>query len=161
MDLALSVYPSILEKNMKMQNKSTEKRFVFVVAVRLLSRVQLFSTPWTAAHQAFLPFTVFWHLLKLTSIELVLLFNHLILCCPLLLQPSIFPNIKSFSNESALHIMWPKYWSFRFSISPSNEYSGLISFKIGWFDLPDVQGTLKSFLPHQDQSQIILLLINL
>ena len=85
MDLALSVYPSILEKNMKMQNKSTEKRFVFVVAVHLLSRVQLFSTPWTAAHQAFLPFTVFWHLLKLTSIELVLLFNHLILCCPLLL----------------------------------------------------------------------------
>jgi len=85
MDLALSVYPSILEKNMKIQNKSTEKRFVFVVAVHLLSHVQLFSTPWTAAHQAFLPFTVFWSLLKLTSIKLVLLFNHLILCCPLLL----------------------------------------------------------------------------
>ena len=126
------------------------------VVVQLQSHVRLCVTPWTAAHQAFLAFTVSQNLLRFISTESVMLSNHLILCHTLLLLPSIFCSIKVFSEESALHIMWPKYWSFRFSISPSNEYSGLISFKIGWFDLPAVQGTLKSFLPHQDQSLIIL-----
>ena len=116
------------------------------VAVQSLSRVLLFVTPWTAAHQASLSFTVSWNLLKLMSIELVMPFNHLILCRPLLLLPSVFPSIRVFSNESVLHIRWPKYWSFSFSISPSNEYSGLISFRMDWFDLLAVQRTLKSLL---------------
>ena len=98
-------------------------------------------TPWIAARQASLSFTVSWSLLKLMFIELVMPFNHLIFCYPLLLLPSIFPSIKVFSSESALHIRWPKYWSFSFSISPSNEYSGLISFRTDWFDLRAVQGT--------------------
>ena len=100
--------------------------------------------PWTAAHQASLLFTISRSLLKLMSIASVMSSNHLILCYPLLFLPSIFPSIRVFSNESALHIMWPKYWSFYFSISPSNEYSGLISFRIDGFDLLAVQGTLKS-----------------
>ena len=100
--------------------------------------------PWTASCQASLSFTISLSLLKLTSIELVMPSNHLILCHLLLLWPSIFPSIRLFSNESALCIRWPNYWSFSFSISPSNEYSGLISFKIDWFDLLAVQGTLKS-----------------
>ena len=104
--------------------------------------------PWTAAHQASLSFSVSWNLLKLMSIESVMPYNHPVLCRPFLLLPSIFPSIKVFSNESALHIRWPKYWSFSFSISPSNEYSGLISFRIHWFDLLTVQGTLKSLLQH-------------
>ena len=112
-----------------------------VVVVQLLSRFRLLATPWTAACQAPLPFTVSPSLLKLMSIELVMPLNHLILCCPLLLLPSIFPSIRIFSNESALRSRWPKYWSF--SISPSNEYSGLISFRIDWLDLLAVQGTLK------------------
>ena len=116
------------------------------VAVQSLSRVLLFVIPWTAAHQASLSFTVSWNLLKLMSIELVMPFNHLILCRPLLLLPSVFPSIRVFSNESVLHIRWPKYWSFSFSISPSNEYSGLISFRMDWFDLLAVQRTLKSLL---------------
>ena len=95
----------------------------------------LFATPWTAVCQAPLSFTVSWSLLRFMSIESVMLSNHLILCCPLLLLPSVFPNIRVFSSESALHIRWPEYWSFSFSISPSNEYSGHISFKIDWFDL--------------------------
>ena len=103
-------------------------------------------TPWTAAHQAPLSFTTSWSLLKFMSSESVMLSNHLILCYPLLLLPSIFPSIRLFSNESALHIRWPKYWSF--SISTSNEYSGLISFRIVWFDLLAVQGTLRSLLQH-------------
>ena len=98
--------------------------------VRSLSHVWLFVTPWTAAHQAFLFITNSWSLLKLVPIELVMPSNHLILCCPLLLLPSIFPSIRAFSNESVLHIRWPKYWSFTFKNSPSNEYSGLISFRI-------------------------------
>ena len=103
---------------------------ICVVVVQLLSRVQLFVTPWTAAHQASLSFTISWSLLKLMSIESVRPSNHLILCCPLLLS-SIFPSIRVFSNKSALHhIRWPKYCSFSFSISPSNEYSGLISFRV-------------------------------
>ena len=115
----------------------------FVVSVQLLSHVWLFLTPWTAAHQASLSFTVSWILLKLMSIESVMSSNQLILCCPHLLLPSIFPSIRVFFNESALGIRWPKYWSFSFSISPSSGYWGLISFRIDWFDLPAVQGTLK------------------
>ena len=113
-------------------------------SVQLLSRVRLFATPWTAAHQASLFITNSWSLLKLMSIELVMPSNHLILCHPLLLLSSIFPSIRVFSSESIFCITWPKYWSFSFSISPSNEYSGLISFRIDWFDLLAVQGTLKS-----------------
>ena len=106
------------------------------------------STPWIAARQASLSITNSWSLLELMSIESVMPSNHLILCCPLLLLPSIFPSIRVFSNKSALHIRWPKYWSFSFSISPSNEYPGLISFKIDWFDLLAVQGTLESLLQY-------------
>ena len=103
-------------------------------------------TPWTVACQASLFVTNSWGLLKLMSIKLVMLFNHLILCCPLLLLPLIFPSIRVFSNESVLLIRWPKCWSFSLSISPSSEYSGLISFRIDWFDLLAVQGTFKSLL---------------
>ena len=111
-----------------------------------LSCVRLFATPWTAAPQAFLSITNYRSLLKLISIESMMPFNHLILCRPLLPQPSIFSSIGVFSNDSVLHIRWPKYWSLRFSISPSSEYSGLISFRMDWFDLLAVQGTLKSLL---------------
>ena len=110
-------------------------------SVQLLSCVQLFATPWTPAHQASLSITNSWSLLKLMSIVLVMPCSHLILCHPLLLPPSIFPSMGVFSNESVLHIRWPKYWSFSFSISPSSEYSGLISFKMDWLDLRAVQGT--------------------
>ena len=105
-------------------------------------------TPQTAARQAFLSIANSRSLLKLMSIESVMLSNHLIFCCPLLLPPSVFPRIRVFSNESVLHIRWPKYWSFSFSISPSNEYSGLISFRMDWLDLLAIQGTLKSLLQH-------------
>ena len=108
--------------------------------VQSLSHVRLFATPWTTAHQASLFFTISWSLLKLVSIKSVMPSNHLILCCPLLLLPSIFPSIRVFSNESVLPIRWPKYWNFSFSISPSNECLGLISFRIDWFDLLAVQG---------------------
>ena len=111
--------------------------------VHLPSHTWHFVTPWTVACLASLSFTISWRLLKFMSIELVVLSNHLILCCPLLL-PSIFPSIRVFSNELALHITWSKYWSFSFSISPSNEYSGLIFFRIDWFDVVAVPGTLKS-----------------
>ena len=125
------------------QERGPEIKASFVV-VQLLSCVQLFATPWTAAHQAFLSFTISCILLKLMLIELVMPSNHLILCPPpLLLLPSIFPSIRIFSNESAFCIRWPKDWSFSFSHSPSNEYLGLISFKTDWFYLT-VQGTLKS-----------------
>ena len=117
-------------------------------SVQSLSHVQLFETPWPAAHQASLSITISWSLLKLTSIASVMPSNHLILCHPLLLLPSIFPSIRIFSNESILHIRWPKHWSFSFSISPSKEYSGLTSFWINWFDLHVVQGTLKSLFQH-------------
>ena len=128
----------------------------FISAVQLLSRVQLFVTPWTAACQAFLFITNSWSLLKLMSIESVMPSNYLILCHPLLLLPSIFPNIKVFSNESVLCIRWPKYWSFSFSISPSNEYSGLISFRTDWLNLLEVQGTLKSLPLHCNSKASIL-----
>ena len=118
--------------------------------------VQLFVTLWTAAHQASLSITNSRSLLKLTSIESVMPSNHLILCHPLLLSSSIFPGIRVFSSESVLCIRWPKYWSFSFSISPSNEYSGLISFRIDWLDLLAVQGTLKSFLQHCSSKASIL-----
>ena len=119
-----------------------------LVFVQLLSCVQLFATPWTAAHQASLSFTISWSLLTLMSIKLVMPSNHLIFCQPLLLLPSIFPSIRVFCNESVLCIWWPKYWSFSFSISPFNESSGLTSFRMDWFGLLAVQGTLKSLLPH-------------
>ena len=128
-------------------------------SVQSLSRVRLFATPWTAAHQASLSLTNSWSLPKLMSIESVHLsmpFKHLILCRPLLLLPSIFPSIMIFSNESVLCIRWPKYWSFSFSISPSNEYSGLISFRIDWLHLLAVQGTLKSLLQHHNSKTSIL-----
>ena len=117
-------------------------------SVQSLSRVRFFATPWTAARQASLSITNSQILLKLMSIKLVMSSNHLILCHPLLLPPSVFPSIRVFSKKSVLHIRWPKYWSFSFSISPSNEYSGLISFRTDWLDLLAVQGTLKSLLQH-------------
>ena len=116
----------------------------------------VFATPWTAAHQASLSITNSWSLLKLTSIELMMPSNHLILCCPLFLLPSIFPSIRVFSNESVIRIRWPKHWSFSFSISPSKGYSGLISFRMDWLDLLEVQGTLKSFLQHHSSKASIL-----
>ena len=130
--------------------------FAFVVVVvQSLCHVWLFATPWTAACQASQSFTISWSLLKLMSIESVMPSNHLILCCPLLL-PSIFPSIRVFFNESALRISWPKYWSFSFSISASNEHSGLISFRTDWFELLAVQGTLKSLLQHHSLKASIL-----
>ena len=117
------------------------------VSVQLISHVQLFQTPWTAVCQASLSFTNSQRLLKLMSIKSVMPSNHLILCCRLFL-PSIFPSIRVFSNESALHIRWPKYWRFSFNICPSNEHPGLVSFRMDWLDLLAVQGTLKSLLQH-------------
>ena len=125
-----------------------------ISSVQSLSRVWLFATPWTAAHQASLSITSSQSLLKLMSIESVMPSNHLILCRPLLLLPPIPPSIRIFSKESALHIRWPKYWSF--SISSSNEYSGLITFRMDWFDLLAVQGTLKSLLQHHSSKVLIL-----
>ena len=128
-----------------------------VVVVQLLSYVQqTLCALWTAAHQTSLSITISQSLLKLMSIELVVPSNHLILCHPLLLLPSTFPSIRVFSNESALLIRWPNHWSFSFSISPSNEYSGMISFRINWFDLLAVQGTLKSLLQQHSSKASIL-----
>ena len=125
-------------------------------AVQSLSRVQLFVTPWTTARQASLSITNSQSLLKLLSIESVMPANHLFLCHPLLLLPSVFPSIRVFSNESTLRMRWPKYWSFSFSISPSNEHSGLISFRMDWLDHLPVQGTLKSLLQHHSSKALIL-----
>ena len=125
-------------------------------SVQSLSHVWLFATPWTVAYQASLSITSSWNLLKFMSIESVMPSNHLILCHPLLLLPSIFLSIRVFSSDSVLHIRWPKYWSFSFSISPSNEYSGLITFRMKWLDLPAVQGTLKSLLWHHSSKTSIL-----
>ena len=127
---------------------------ILLFAVQSLSCVRFFLTPWTAARQASLSFTISWSLLKLLSIESVMPSNHLILCHSLLLPTSIFPSIRVFSNESVLLIRWPKYWSF--SISPSNEYSELISFRIHWFDLLAVQGTLNSLLEHHSSKALVL-----
>ena len=121
-----------------------------------LSRVQLFAAPWSAARQAPLSFTISWSLLGFVSIELMVLCDHLFLCCPLLLLPSIFPSIRVFSNESVFPNMWPKDLSFSFSISPSNEYSGLVSFRRDWLDLLAAQGTLKSLLQHHNSEASIL-----
>ena len=131
-------------------------RRCFFSSVQSLSSVQLFAIPWTAARQASLSITNSWSLLKLMSIESVIPSNHLILCFPLLLLPSIFPSIRVFSKKSVLCIRWPKYWSFSFSISPSNEYSGLISFRMDWLDLFGVQGTLKSLLQYHSSKASIL-----
>ena len=128
-----------------------------LIPVQSLSRVQLLVTPWTAACQASMSFTLSGSLLKFMSTELVMLSNHLVLCHTLLLLPSIFPSFRVFSNESAFHIRWPKYWSFSFSISPSKEYSGLISFRIDLFYLLTVLGTLKSLLQHHSLNTSILL----
>ena len=128
----------------------------FYVLVQWLSHVQFFVTPWTAAHQASLSFTISWSLLKLMPIEFVMPSNHLILCCPLLFLPSIFPRIRVCSKELALHNRWSKHWSFSFSISPSKEYSGLISFRIDWFNLLAVQGTRKSLLQHHNSKASVL-----
>ena len=125
-------------------------------SVQLLSHVRLFATPWTAAHQTSLSISNSQSLLKLTSIESVMSSSHLILCRPLLLPHSTFPSIRVFSNESALRIRWPKYWSFSFNISPTNEHPGLISFRMDWLDLLGVQGTLKSFLQHHSSKVSIL-----
>ena len=130
--------------------------FYCIVVVQSLSCVWLFVTPRTAAQQASLFFSISWSFLKLMFIESVMPSKHLILCCPFLLLPSIFPSITVFSIESALWIRWSKDWSFSFSISPSNEYSGLISFRIDWFDLPAVQGTLKSLLQNHSSKASVL-----
>ena len=122
----------------------------------MLNRVQLSVIPWNAVCQASLSFTISQNFLKLMSIELLMLSNHLILCCPLFLLPSIFPSIRVFSSESTLHIRWPKYWSFSFNISPSIEYSGLISFRMDWLDLLAIQRTLKSPLQHHSSKASIL-----
>ena len=131
-------------------------RHADIGSVQSLNRIRFFATPWTAAHQASLSITNSQSLLKLTSIKSMMPSNHLILCHPLLLLPSIFPSIRVFSNESVLHIWWPEFQSFIFSISLSNGNSGLISFRIDWFDLLAVQSTLKSFLQHRTSKASIL-----
>ena len=136
-------YRSFLTEDMLEISLCTE--YSIAVVVQSLNHVPLFTTPWTAAYQAFLSFTISQSLLKIKSIESIMPSNHLILCHPLLPLLSIFPSIRVFSNELALYIRWPKYWSFSFSISPSNEYSELVSFRIDWFYLLAVQGTLKVF----------------
>ena len=130
--------------------------FQHCVVVQSLSHVHLFVTPWTAACQASLSFTTSWSLLRFMSIELGMLSNNLILCHLLLLLLSIFPSIMVFSSESALHVRWPKCWHFSFSISPSNDYSGPISFRIDWFDLLAAQGTLKSLFRHHNSKASVL-----
>ena len=130
--------------------------YILFSSVQYLSPVPLFATPWTATCQASLSITNSWSLLKLMSIEAVMPSHHLVLCHSLLLPPLIFPSISVFSIESVLHIRWPKYWSFSFSISPSNEYSGLISFRMDWLDLHAGQGTLKSLLQYHTSKASIL-----
>ena len=134
-----------LDTNQRLNNNNSNLQYS---SVRLLGHVQYFVTPWTAARQASLSITNSQSLLKHMSIKLVMPTNHLILCCPLFLLPSIIPSIRVFSSESVLHITWPNNWSFSFSISSFNEYSGLISFRIDWLDLLAVQGPLKSLLQH-------------
>ena len=131
--------------------------FKYIISLlQSLSHVRLFATPWTTTHQASLSVTISQSLLKLMSIKSVMPSNHLVLCHPLLRLPSISPSIRVFSKESVLHLKWPKYWSFSFSISPSNEYSGLISFRMDWFDLLAARGTLKSLLQHHSSKASIL-----
>ena len=137
------------------ETMETVTDFIFS-SVQSLSRVRLFATLWTAACQASLSITNSWSLPKLMSIESVMPSSHLILCCPLFLLPPIPPSIRVFSNESTLHMRWPKYWSFSFNISPSNEHPGLISFTMDWLDLLAVHGTLKSLLQHHSSKASIL-----
>ena len=134
---------------------SWKKSHENLVVVQLPSHVWLFVNSWTISCQPSLSFTIFWSLLKVISIESMMPSNHLILCCPLLLLPSIFLSIRVFSNELALRIKWPKYWSFSFNIGPSSEYSGLISFRIDWLDCPAVQRTLRSLLQHHSSKASI------
>ena len=136
---------------------STHSSSVQFSSVQSISHVQHFATPWTAAHQASLSITNSWSLLKLIFIESVIPSNNLMHCCPPLLLPSIFPSIRLFSNESDVLIRWSKYWSFSFNISPSNEHSGVISFRVDWLNLLEVQGTLKSLLQHHSSKASILL----
>ena len=144
----------MIPKPQSTKHFTVETQSPIVIVVQLLSHVQHFGTPWTAALQGFLSFTISCSFLKLMSIESVMPFNHFILCQPLLLLPSIFPSIRVFSNESALCIRWPKNWSF--SISPSNEYSGLMFFRMDWLDLLAVQGTLKGLLQlHSSKASIL------
>ena len=138
------------------QRQIRRLELTYIHSVQSLSCVRLVATPWTAAHQVSLSIINSRSLLKLMSIESVMPSNHLILCCPLLLLPSIFPSIRVFSNQSVLCIRWPKYWTLSFNISPSNEYSRLISFRNDWFDLLAVQGTLKSLLQHHSSKASIL-----
>ena len=136
-------------KHRDFQQVSSDKKKPILSSVQLLSHVEQFVTPWTAACQASLFITNTQSLLKLMSIKSVMQSNHLILCCPLLLLPSIFPSIRVFSSESVLRIRWPKCWSFSVNISPSSEHSRQISFRIDWFESPAVQGTLKILLQHK------------
>ena len=150
-----------LETISQLNNNNNDKKnhcimWIATSSVQSLSHVQRFVTPWTAAHQASLSITNIWSLPKLMSIESVMPSNHLILCCPLLLPPSVFPSIRVFSNESALCIRWPKYWRFSFNISLSNEHPGLISSRMDWLDLLAVQGALKSLLQHHSSKASIL-----
>ena len=152
----MATHSSILAWRLPRTEEPVANSPVQFSSVQSLSRVGLFVTPWTAAHQASLSITNSWNLLRLMSIESVMPSNHLILCRPFLLLPSIFPNIMVFSNESALRIRWPKYRSFSFNISPSNDHPGLISFRMDWLDLLAVQGTLKSHLQHHSSKASIL-----
>ena len=145
-------FPSLLLSKIHIIRFSVQS----MIVVQLLRCIQLFVTPWTAAFQNSLSFTISWSLLKLMSIESMMPYNHRILLFPFLLLPSIFPSIRVFSNELALCIRWPKCWSFSFSISPSNEYSWLTSFRIDWFDLSAVQGTLKSLFQHHSSKTSVL-----
>ena len=142
--------------NCRCLKEVSSARWTTLVVVQSLSHVRLFATPWTAACQVSLTITNSQGLPKVLSIESVMPSNHLILCCPLFLLPSIFPSIRVFSNESVLHIRWPKYWSSSFRISPSNEYSGLISLRMDWLDLLEVQEPLKSLLQHHSSKASIL-----
>ena len=153
--LAWDIHPSFPFIHIFSSSLSTQTEVCGGV-VQLLSHVRLFATPWTVASQASLSITNSQSLLKFISTDLEMPSNHPILYCPHLLLSSVFPSIRVFSNESALQVRWPKYWSFNFSISPSNEYSGLISFGIGWLDLLAVQGTLKSLLQHHSPKESIL-----
>ena len=148
-----SYLPIFLQKSLQLNELRGLLQFS---SLQSLSLVLLFVAPWTAARQASMSITNPWSLLKLMSIELVMPSNHLILCHPLLLVPSIFPSIRVFSNESVLCIRWPKYWSFSFSISPFNEYSGLIFFRVGWFDILAIQGILKSLFQYHSSKASIL-----
>ena len=141
--------------NILTMNSTFKSGSVQFSSVQLFSHVPLLATPWTAACQASMSITNSWSLLELMSIDSVMPSNHVILCCPLLLT-SVFPSIRVFSNESALRIRWPKYWSFSFNIRPSNEHPGLISFRMDWLDLLAVQGTLKSLLHHSSKTSILL-----